>query len=103
MPVEWRATIDAKVLLFRGIADWHTGSVEMVQNSKTRRIVGLAKVIRAGDRLRDARAICQHCSEMDERVLRQVDEYLGVVEMVTSRVDSKIMFEVWSVNSIRPQ
>jgi len=94
LPAEWLAAIEAKELLFRGVADWHTGSSEMVQASKAQSIAGLAKVLRASQHLKQARACCQRTGTLDARLEKMVGEYIDVVQLVLGRVNPTILTEL---------
>jgi hypothetical protein len=83
----WKSTIEAKEARFRAIADWHTGSGEMVQQSKSRFIAGLAKVIRAREACNQCTAICER-DQLDSRIASVAAEYTAVVSMVLGRVES---------------
>ena len=93
LPAEWSASIEAKELLFKGIADWHAGSAEMVHSSKSRSISGLAKVLRASKTLAEASAVC-HRDVPDVRIQQMTSEYRQVVQLVVSRVNASIVDEL---------
>lgn len=93
LPKKWTATIEAKELLFRAIADWHTGSGEMVHTSKSRSIAGLAKVIRALESCKACTTTCA-MNSLDSRIAKVAAEYTAVVSMVLGRVSPAIIFEL---------
>lgn len=93
LPKKWLASIEAKEFLFRAIADWHTGSAEMVHSSKSRSIAGLAKVIRSLEACKACTAVCER-SDLDARIAKTAAEYTGVVSMVLGRVAPAIIFEL---------
>ena len=93
LPVEWSAAIEAKELLFKGIADWHAGSAAMVHSSKSHSISGLAKVLRASQTLQTANSVCKK-NNLDERIQQMIKEYQQVVQLVVSRVNSSIVDEL---------
>eukprot|EP00039_Didymoeca_costata_P030306 m.28923 g.28923 ORF g.28923 m.28923 type:complete len:680 (+) comp8045_c0_seq1:94-2133(+) len=92
-PKQWMATLEVKEKLFRGIADWHAGSADMVHPSKSKSIGGLAKVLRASQTLFEANMYCKR--ERIENFLQQmVMEYYEVVELVLARVNPTIIEEL---------
>jgi hypothetical protein len=93
LPKGWAATIEAKEALFRGIADWHTGSGEMVHQSKSRSIAGLAKVIRSLESCKQCTTVCER-DQLDSRIASVAAEYTAVVSMVLGRVSPAIVAEL---------
>jgi hypothetical protein len=93
IPKEWAVQIEAKELLFTGIADWHSGSVEMVHSSKSKSIGGLAKVLRAQTTLEAAKAVARK-KKTDRRLIKMANEYLDVVQLVLERVNQSIIDEL---------
>jgi len=93
LPKKWTATIEAKEFLFRAIADWHTGSGEMVHTSKSRSIAGLAKVIRSLESCKACITMCE-MNSLDTRISKTASEYTAVVSMVLGRVSPAIIFEL---------